>query len=76
MGGVGIARAGTAFLPIRCLCDGVPCHDGYGGRACSVTNETERRPGASTDGTKYADPAACELAQAKYRGFWGPFVFP
>ena len=66
----------SAFLPVRCHCNGVPCDDGYGGRACSVTNETERRPGASSDGAKYADPAACELALGKYDGFWGPFVMP
>lgn len=22
------------------------------------------------------DPAACEMAEGQYGGFWGPFVFP
>ena len=68
----------TEFLPVRCHCDGVTCDDGYGGRACSVTNETETRPGASVYGSKFADPAACELARpgGRYDSFWGPFVFP
>jgi hypothetical protein len=66
----------TAFLPVRCHCGDGPCDDGYGGVACSVTNDTETRPGASVSGASYADPLACERALGTNGGFWGPFVFP
>ena len=61
----------TAFLPVRCT----GCDDGFGGRACTVTNSTDGPAGHALE-TSCAAPAACERAAGLYGGFWGPFVYP
>ena len=59
----------TAVLPVRCMCEGGPCDDGYGGVACSVTNKTDNAEGYKLS-KEYASPAACGIAQGEYQGFW------
>ena len=61
----------TAFLPVRCT----GCDDGFGGRACTVTNSTDGPAGHALE-SSCAAPAACERAAGLYGGFWGPFVYP